>query len=66
MVKSKPLKIRLFVPNGRGGYEDYLSLPAAQREALSRRYSDRMGAALNEYFTANIGEYKRLCAEAGK
>lgn len=50
---SKPIKCRLLVPDGKGGYKDYTELSDMEREALGKNLTKRMGETLNEYYTAH-------------
>ena len=50
---SNPIKCRLLVPDGNGGYKDYTELSDMEREALGKKLTKRMGETLNEYYTAH-------------
>lgn len=50
---SKPIKCRLLVPDGNGGYKDYTELSDMEREAIGKKLTKRMGETLNEYYTAH-------------
>lgn len=53
---SKPIKCRLLVPDGNGGYREYTELSDAERESFGKNLSKRVGETLNEYYTAHIGK----------
>ncbi len=60
---SKPIKCRLLVPDGNGGYREYTELSDAERESFGKKLSQRMGETLNEYYTAHtgkVGEMKKV------
>lgn len=50
---SKPIKCRLLVPDGKGGYIDYTDLSDTEREEMAKKLTKRMGETLNEYYTAH-------------
>lgn len=50
---SKPIKCRLLVPDGNGGYKDYTDLSDTEREEMAKKMTKRMGETLNEYYTAH-------------
>lgn len=50
---SKPIKCRLLVPDGNGGYRDYAELSDSEREEMAKKLTKRMGETLNEYYTAH-------------
>jgi hypothetical protein len=60
---SKPIKCRLLVPDGKGGYKDYTDLSDTEREEMAKKMTKRMGETLNEYYTAHVcklGEMKKV------
>ena len=50
---SKPIKCRLLVPDGNGGYKDYTELSDIERQEMSKKLTKRMGETLNEYYTTH-------------
>ena len=50
---SKPIKCRLLVPDGNGGYKDYTELSDSEREEMAKKLTKRMGETLNEYYTVH-------------
>ena len=50
---SKPIKCRLLVPDGNGGYKDYTDLSDTEREEMAKKMTKRMGETLNEYYTVH-------------
>ena len=60
---SKPIKCRLLVHDGKGGYRDYTDLSDTEREEMAKKLTKRMGETLNEYYTAHtgkVGEMKKV------
>lgn len=50
---SKPIKCRLLVPDGKGGYRDYTDLSDKEREEMAKKLTEKMGDVMNEYYTAH-------------
>lgn len=50
---SKPIKCRLLVPDGKGGYRDCADLSDNEREEMAKKLTKRIGETLNEYYTAH-------------
>lgn len=57
-MKNK-ITVRLFVPDG-SGYRQFDSLSEADKEAFSQRCAERIGTALEPYFSRNITAYKAV------
>ena len=58
---SKPIKCRLLVPDGKGGYRDYAELSDTEREEMAKKMTKRMGETLNEYYAAHKLRGERGC-----
>lgn len=53
---SKPIKCRILVPDGNGGYRNYTELSDTEREELCKNLTKRIGEVMNEYYTAHTGK----------
>ena len=53
------ITVRLFVPDG-SGYRCFDQLTDTEREAFSQRCAERIGTALEPYYSINTAEYKAL------
>ena len=59
--KDKPITVRLFVPDGSGGYRNHDDLTPDEQRDFGRRLVGRMGEALNDYFSAYPEAYRAAC-----
>lgn len=58
--KSKPLRVRMFVPDGNGGYRDYMDLTAEEREAFGEKLGKRLCETLNDYYNSHSEKWEEL------
>lgn len=58
-MRGQKIACRVLIPTV-GGYREYNDLTDAGKESFGRRCAERMGAALNDYFSQHIEEYKKL------
>ena len=62
--KDKPITIRLFVPDGNGGYINREDLTPEQKSDFGRKLVNRMGEALNYHFSTHPDAYRIVCRSA--
>lgn len=60
MLRTNDITVIGFVPDGRGGYQSLEGMAAAEKTEYAKQLSRRMGAALNDYFSAHPSEYERI------
>ena len=63
-MTNKPLKIRLFIQSG-DGYRRFEELTADEQAAFGAQCVQRMGAALQDHFSANPASYERAMRSVG-
>lgn len=63
--QSKPITVRLFIPDGNGGYRNHDDMTPDQQRDFGRRLVNRMGEALNDYFSAYPAIYERAVRAVG-
>lgn len=62
--KHNTITVRLFVPDGNGGYINHEDLTREQQKAFGKILVNRMGEALNYHFSAHPDSYKIACRSA--
>lgn len=60
MARGKEIKVVGFVPDGNGGYRSVESMSPEERKEFGQLLTQRMGAALNDYFSAHPEEYAKI------
>lgn len=64
-VKSNEIRCIHHVPDGRGGYRLLNELTAEERSAWARSRAERMGEAVNAYYSAHPDEIGAFVASVG-
>lgn len=62
--KQNRITVRLFIPDGNGGYINHDDLTPEQQKAFGQMLINRMGEALNYHFSAHPDSYKIACRSA--
>ena len=66
MAKRAEITCRNWVPDGNGGWRSVENdLSGEEREAFGRKLVERMGGALNEYYSVNPGKIAPMLRRQG-
>lgn len=60
MARGQQIKCRGFIPDGNGGYRPVESLSPDEKREFAQKLADRMGAALNDYFSQHPEVYEKF------
>jgi len=59
-MKSNDITVIGFVPDGDGGYRSVESMTPEERRDFGTRLAQRIGKALNDYYSVHPAEYARI------
>jgi hypothetical protein len=59
-MKSNDITVIGFVPDGAGGYRPLEDMTPEERRDFGTRLAQRMGKALNDYYSVHPAEYARI------
>lgn len=60
MARSADITVIGFVPDGAGGYRPVESMTPEERRDFGTRLAQRIGKALNDYYSVHPAEYARI------
>lgn len=62
-MMGKPITCRMWIPDGNDGYREWNKLTDEEKDAFAEKCAQRIGKAVNNYYSQHNGEIAKFMEE---